>query len=59
MNECLEGLQGITVVADDILVYGSGETDAEALINHNINLENLFKRCLKTNLKINKRKMRL
>jgi len=59
MTECLEGLEGIAVVADDILVYGNGNTDQEARINHDENLENLLKRCRQTDLKINEQKMRL
>ena len=30
MNQALEGLEGIAIVADDILVFGEGKTDAEA-----------------------------
>lgn len=59
MTEAVEGLSGIAVVADDILVYGEGETRAEALINHDENLKNLLERCRKNNLKINKDKLKL
>jgi len=45
MTECLEGLEGIAVVADDILVYGNGNTDEEAFENHDQNLKNLLDRC--------------
>ena len=33
-HEILEGLAGIEVIADDILVYGYDETEEEALLNH-------------------------
>ena len=45
MMEALEGLGGITVVADDILIYGEGDTMIEANLNHDMNLKNLLKRC--------------
>lgn len=54
MMEILDGLQGIIVVADDILVYGSGDTDEEADIDHDKNLKSLLERCAEKNLKINK-----
>ena len=38
MVECLEGIDGIAVVADDILVYGNGTTDQEAEIDHDAKL---------------------
>lgn len=52
--EALEGLNGIIIVADDILVYGSGKNDEEADLDHDKNFEALLKRCSEVNLKINK-----
>ena len=43
--QVLEGLEGIQVIADDILVYGKGKTDEEAKKNHNGNLKKLLERC--------------
>ena len=37
-HELLHGLQGVEVIADDILVFGKGNTMSEALLNHNKNL---------------------
>ena len=54
----LEGLEGIVIVADDILILGNGSTDREAEINHDKNLIELLKRCKKVNLKINKDKIK-
>ena len=34
MMQELEGLEGIVIVADDILILGNGSTDREAEINH-------------------------
>ena len=38
MHEVVEGLQGVAVVADDILVYGKGDTDLKAEADHDKNL---------------------
>ena len=54
----LEGLDGICVVADDILIIGRGETDEEARRDHGENLDRLLQRARKQNLKVNKTKMR-
>ncbi|XP_035690003.1 uncharacterized protein K02A2.6-like [Branchiostoma floridae] len=58
-HEVLEGLQGVDVIADDILVFGCGETEEEADRDHDENLRNLLKRAREKNLKLNKRKLRL
>ena len=34
VNVALEGLEGQKAIADDILVFGSGDTEEEALFNH-------------------------
>ena len=34
IDENLEGLEGVKVIADDILVWGDGETIEEATANH-------------------------
>ena len=57
MMECLDGLEGIQIVADDILVFGKGDTDEEANVDNDKNLEKLLIRCRERNLKLNKEKM--
>jgi len=57
LHEIVHGLRGIEVVADDILVFGSGDNDEEAIKNHNENLEELLQRLRGRNLKLNKEKM--
>ena len=37
MMQALEGLEGIIVVADDIMVFGEGSTEKEAEIEHDKN----------------------
>ena len=56
--ECLEGLSNIAVVADDILVYGCGESYEDAVKDHDKALIELFQRARQKNLKLNKRKLK-
>ena len=54
-----EGLKGVKTIADDMLVFGVGETTDEAVKDHNENLRQLMKRCKEVGLKINKDKAKL
>ena len=54
-----ENLNGVDVIADDILVYGRGETHEEALADHDKNLKALLQRARDVNLKLNKDKLQL
>ena len=56
LSDALSGLQGVTVVADDILIYGKGSNHAEAVKDHNQKLEKLLTRARRVNLKLNKDK---
>ena len=38
LNEALEGLSGVKAVADDILLWGTGNTDSEASRDHDVKL---------------------
>jgi predicted aspartyl protease len=58
-EQALEGLRGVKSIADDMLVYGVGETEEEAIIDHNNNLRNLMRRCEEMGLKLNKDKAKL
>uniref|UniRef100_A0A803JLC0 Gypsy retrotransposon integrase-like protein 1 n=1 Tax=Xenopus tropicalis TaxID=8364 RepID=A0A803JLC0_XENTR len=58
-HEAVEGLPGVEVIADDILVYGCGDTTEEATADHDKNLIRLLERARKLNLKLNKQKLRL
>lgn len=59
IKEILEGLNGIHVIADDILVTGSGENIEEAKLDHLRNFEKLLQRARENKLKLNKEKMKL
>ena len=59
LEDPLEGLTGVKPIHDDILIYGCGDSDDEALADHDTNLEALFQRCREKNIKLNKDKLRL
>ena len=58
-QEVLEGLHGIEVIADNILVMGRGKTHSEAVKDHDRNIPALLERARDRNLKLNKSKMKL
>ena len=55
----LENLPGVLCIADDILIYGTGETDEEATANHDRSLRDLFQRCKDRGIVLNTDKMKL
>jgi hypothetical protein len=59
INEAMIGLPGVICIADDILVYGAGETQEEVMKDHNRNLTKLLQRAAEINLKFNKKKLKL
>lgn len=59
LEYALEGLDGIKPIFDDILVFGVGETEAEALSDHDAKLTALLERCRATGIKLNKEKLKL
>lgn len=59
LQEVIQGLEGVECLADDILVFGVGETLEEALQNHNRCLNNLLNRLNSKNVKLNKSKLKL
>lgn len=59
LQQALHGLVGIEVLVDDILVTGRGNTEPEAVKDHNRNLLALLQRCRAVGIKLNKAKMRL
>ena len=58
-HEVFEGLRGVAVIADNILVYGSGDTDKDALADHDQSLIRVLEKARQCNLKINKQKLKL
>ena len=58
-HEALKGLAGVVNKADDILVFGSGDSIEEAEKDHDINLWNFMLRCREVNLKLNPKTFQL
>jgi hypothetical protein len=54
----LEGLQGIQVCADDILVVGYGDTEAEVNTSHDRNFQALMSRCREKKIHLNGAKLK-
>ena len=54
LNHALVGLKGVRTIHDDILVFGEGSTEDEALVDHDRNLRSLMQRCRERNVKLNK-----
>ena len=52
LSDALKGLKGVSVVADDILIYGKDQTE------HDDNLRKCLKRARECGLKLNKKKCR-
>ena len=59
LNHALVGLKGVRTIHDDILVFGEGSTEDEALVDHDRNLRLLMQRCRERNVKLNKAKVKL
>ena len=59
LNEALEGLQGVLCIADDILIYGCGDTIEEAEKDHDNKLKTFLNRCRDTGVVLNKHKLKL
>ena len=58
LDACLEGLNTIQVIADDILIYGTGSSTQEAVLQHDRALTALLKRCRERGVKLNSKKLK-
>lgn len=56
-HEILQGLDGVEVIADDLIVFGCGDSHEEAVLDHNMKLEKLLKRLREVGVKLNPDKM--
>ncbi len=59
LNQALEGLQGIHIIADDVLITGEGETVEMAYKDHDRKLRLFLDRCRQRNIKLYAEKFRL
>ena len=57
LDHCFEGLDNTKVIADDTIIYGSGENDAEADKSHDTAFRALIERCREKGLKRNPKKL--
>ena len=57
LNQCLEGLRGIHIIADDVLITGRGDTLDAANHDHDVNMRAFLERCRKMNITLNKDKL--
>ena len=58
LNDSLLGLNDVKTVADDIIVFGVGDSKDEAMKDHDRNFKALLERCLQRNIKLNEEKMK-
>ena len=59
MNEIIEGLDGVEVIADDFLICGYGTSTDEAIASHDTNLRLFLDRARERGLKLNPDKVKL
>ena len=59
MHQLIERLQGVEVITDDFMIVGFGKTEAEAICNHDQNLNAFLQRCMEWNVWLNAEKVRL
>ena len=59
LNRAHEGLEGVHCVADEVMVDIIAETHEHALMDHDLKLKNLLKRCQKIGIRLNKDKANL
>ena len=59
LTQALENLPGVLRIADDILIYGSGDADEEATADRDRNLQNLLLGCLDRGIVLSPGRMKL
>ena len=59
MNQIIEGLVTVEIIADDFLICGFDDTVEEALANHDINLQSFLNRAFERGFKLNPDKVKL
>ena len=58
LNEVIEGHDGVRTVADDIIVFGVGDTEDAALRGHDTKFLNLLEYCRQKHITLNKDKLK-
>ena len=58
INDTIGDLPGVKVIVDDILIYGRGKTEVEAVKDNDMNMIRLLDRLRMKNIKLNERKVK-
>ena len=58
-HEMVEGMDGIEIIADDFLIFGCGNTQQEAIRDHDKILRRFLVKCEKQNQHLNSAKVKL
>ena len=58
IDECLEGLENIQTIHDDVIIFGTGDSEEEVLASHDKACRALLDRCRERGLKLNKKKIK-
>lgn len=59
LHEAIHGLRNVRALADDVLIFGCGETAQEAMRDHNENLKAFLQRMQERGVKLNGEKVKL
>ena len=59
LNQAIEGLDGVLNIADDILIFGVGDTEETAKADHDAKLQALLERCRDQGVVLNQEKLKL
>lgn len=59
LQQIISGLRGVRCLADDVAVFGCGDTMEEAMLDHNRNLKEVLQRCKDRGLKLNRAKAKV
>ncbi|XP_058448606.1 uncharacterized protein K02A2.6-like [Malaya genurostris] len=58
-HEAMQGLRNVRALMDDFMIFGCGDTVAEAMVDHNQNLQAFLRRMEEKNLRLNPEKIKL
>ena len=59
LNHALGGLKGTRMIHDDILIFGEGATEEQAIKDHDQNLHAVMQPCQEQNVQLNKENVKL
>ena len=59
LENAFQGLDGVMPIFDDTLIFGVGDSEKDALTDHDQKLKTLLQRCRDKGIKLNKEKLKL